>query len=549
MTLRQRCQLICVALLFLAVPSVAVFDPTVPRLVENFDPAEADPFHNLTCLGPLPQWPLPILPDFDPNIFTLQELCAKPQYGGRARGQHLGLFALTTWTSEDRLSFDRSAGALTATALVNPRLQLYCRMRCYAHRGSPDLTLQPDISTNAYTNPWHFMDNPQRTSHYLIKVDVLDDYIVPPTRDFAVKAFHHWTTVLYHGTQVGPSQRSHKTVISVDEGNRVVCTGPLPNWPLPDAWSYQYIRSQQHLCAVELSGGFFGANAGGYCHRNSDGSSEVWFADEMTPRLEWTWDNFRASAAIRNHCYRSCRCADLSEPMNGTVDALWNFLEDADIVEGEDGSVSAQTSSAGSIGPRDIPILEAFYGSSEGSSSGSTSRPAGTCGTDGRQFCPTPWPTALLGDKSQLLAPPRRSRRPAPPSTNGSPPTPGSLPVPQCGAQCLSNRDCRGDGSPTGCRCVAVGMADARAQGLDPVFPQAACLLATLAVAKAKPRIGGRRRGVQPDALASSIACACNQTYVSRACCEKVDGLVWEAPGMKLGRLGRSERESWDDSL
>jgi hypothetical protein len=32
-------------------------------------------------------------------------------------------------------------------------------------------------------------------------------------------------------------------------------------------------------------------------------------------------------------------------------------------------------------------------------------------------------------------------------------------------------------------------------------------------------------------------ACACNATYISHQCCEKPDGVVWEAPEAKLGEL------------
>lgn len=32
-------------------------------------------------------------------------------------------------------------------------------------------------------------------------------------------------------------------------------------------------------------------------------------------------------------------------------------------------------------------------------------------------------------------------------------------------------------------------------------------------------------------------ACPCNQTYVSRACCDSQDGTVWEANELKLGAL------------
>ncbi|KAI9681394.1 MAG: hypothetical protein M1817_002677 [Caeruleum heppii] len=80
--------------------ALAIYDPLEPHLTENFDPAEASPAGVIFCSGPLPPWKLPRFPewDWDPNTFTLQELCAKPQYGGKAPGQHLGAFCMDDHT-------------------------------------------------------------------------------------------------------------------------------------------------------------------------------------------------------------------------------------------------------------------------------------------------------------------------------------------------------------------------------------------------------------------------------------------------------------------
>jgi hypothetical protein len=37
------------------------------------------------------------------------------------------------------------------------------------------------------------------------------------------------------------------------------------------------------------------------------------------------------------------------------------------------------------------------------------------------------------------------------------------------------------------------------------------------------------------------VGCACNSTYISRACCFSQEGLIWEEPEMKIGEVRR-----WD---
>ena len=44
---------------------------------------------------------------------------------------------------------------------------------------------------------------------------------------------------------------------------------------------------------------------------------------------------------------------------------------------------------------------------------------------------------------------------------------------------------------------------------------------------------GGRRRNEHDP-------CPCNSTYVSYGCCDSVDGMVWEAKDLKLGKLKMS---------
>ncbi|KAI9894379.1 MAG: hypothetical protein M1814_003135 [Vezdaea aestivalis] len=90
---------------------------------ENFDPRLADPSGQISCNGPLPDhfdWPKRT--NFDPSEATLQQICAKPQYGGSAQ-YHVGGWCMhlpgerVYSTDQSRVAFDTSYQAQT-----NPQL-------------------------------------------------------------------------------------------------------------------------------------------------------------------------------------------------------------------------------------------------------------------------------------------------------------------------------------------------------------------------------------------------------------------------------------------
>ncbi|KAI9680095.1 MAG: hypothetical protein M1817_005111 [Caeruleum heppii] len=502
-----RSILLSLFVLFELIYAVAVYNPSSPHYTENFDPAEADPLGNITCVGPLPPWPLPVQPTFDPNTFTLQQLCAKPQYGGQARGQHLGAYCLDNDSMLEgslpgSIGFDDSPGAQRSN-------------------------IQPYQFPEAYNSHVERLENV-----YRIKVDVADAYR-------GTDADHRGAgsgvqTHIDYATQVGGDGgfdfEVGLDVLSIDPANRITCSGPIPRFPLLPPYETHHFRSLTQLCAAQLSGGSTAANSGGYCHRNSNGGSDVWFSDEMTPRVEWTWANFLASAATRYHCWQHCRCSSGPRPENRTVAPMWRFLENADLVTRADGTVDIavkKQSGQSGLSPSSTTKINVLP-----ARAGENYRSAGTCGTDGRQFCKVPWPSSLLGPIP--TAPPQA----IPPDSPSAETSSSEVPYPQCGTTCISNQSCRGDGSPKGCRCVAATLDDAKAQGLDPVFPSALCLVTTFvaanAAAKVKPLGGRSAEGLPP------LACACNQTYVSQACCGSPDGMIWEAPAMRLGKLADS---------
>jgi hypothetical protein len=91
----------------------------------------------------------------------------------------------------------------------------------------------------------------------------------------------------------------------------------------------------------------------------------------------------------------------------------------------------------------------------------------------------------------------------------------------QCGATCSSMQEC-GDRGP-GCKCKSNVVPNTRSWtsfcGMDWDSP-----------------LGKREL--------DASACPCNSTYVSKGCCESVDGIVWEAPNLNLGTV--AEDESWE---
>lgn len=62
----------------------------------------------------------------------------------------------------------------------------------------------------------------------------------------------------------------------------------MPGFALPGPWSVEEFANNQELCAVQLSSGKPNANAGGYCYRDETAGKAVAFADDMTPRWDWT---------------------------------------------------------------------------------------------------------------------------------------------------------------------------------------------------------------------------------------------------------------------
>lgn len=242
--------IVCKAL-FLGV--TAVYDPNQPHQTENFDPAEADPSGNITCLGDSYAINLPVIAGFNPNLVTMQQLCAKPQYNGGRPGQHVGGWCAPTISSRGprrRVAFDQSPAALTSTELSNLRVLLGCLLKCFCNSATADLKLQPVNDDEALHD--HYW---QSTSTYEIKADVVDDFDVPRVQHMGSLPGQWVNSVSILGLiQVNGPSSYDVTSVSMDQENRILCRGPLPSFELPAPFQHSY-NNVQELCAVQFFGG------------------------------------------------------------------------------------------------------------------------------------------------------------------------------------------------------------------------------------------------------------------------------------------------------
>ncbi|KAI4180916.1 MAG: hypothetical protein L6R41_006942 [Letrouitia leprolyta] len=109
---------------------------SIPQMTaENFDPAQADPRKNITCVGDSYDLSLPILGEFNPNLLTMQQLCAKPQFGGGLPERHVGGWCNRRVMSLPQLAFDINPAARINSILSNLRVYLACIYRCFCNYG------------------------------------------------------------------------------------------------------------------------------------------------------------------------------------------------------------------------------------------------------------------------------------------------------------------------------------------------------------------------------------------------------------------------------
>ena len=469
--------LACVAAVRIPPPPPVPFTPL--DLIRPQDPylRNTDSIYNITCLG---RSDIPWASRYGNNLRSLQQSCAAARfYGSTAIHLNYGAycergdvaFTLTAWDTRDQINH-----ALTRRLL---RAMLECRTRCFCNHGLPDPNEQPKLvptSRLTFSGPL-----PNEETKDTIPVDTRTPATL--TRPLLM------TRMLFN-------RPNNPLGVGIFRTNMIQCGGPLPQFDLPGPWSVEEFQNNQELCAVQLSGGNSSANAGAYCHRDGNIGKVVTFADDMTPRKDWTWSstaNFLDVASLRFHCWKNCLCAPPSRKpnYNDPLIPMWDFL------------LARLPQSGFSVGSGNRSPLGSSTdarGKSKTSNSGGSQR-ANQCAADPDNpgTCSIPWRTDILG--------------PVPESVMKLPPpvplAPTWNPNQQCGNRCDSNAECGSD-----CLCKVPSTTEARALGLDPVAAVAFCI--TL----------GSVFGRSLDETVEQTECLCNKTYVSNECCYSRDGVV-----------------------
>ncbi|KAL8895582.1 MAG: hypothetical protein Q9192_003547 [Flavoplaca navasiana] len=528
---------------------------------ENFNPALADPRGNITCVGNSYDLELPVIGDFNPNGLTMQQLCAKPQYGGGLPGQHVGGWC-EHWLLEEgpfprpplNMAFDVSPAAIVNPLLANPRVFLACTYRCFCSYVVRPNSAQPRISHVANQYGRTFQAESNQTHEIMEEVDdvfetswvqasrswfnawhrIVDPYFTRPVswpenlprrvqltgllnveppepwRGSSGETQVHAARVAIRNQSSIPTPsipvtsqvafQSFSLDVSHHVTNDIECRGSVPHFPLPGPYDKSAFANLREFCAVQMGGGarskkravtdayhvFRAANAGGYCHTGidpttSDLTRTVWFSDEFTPRLEWTWSgNFLASVAIRTYCWRRCACEYRPTKENLTTSvfglSVWPLLENIYVAEAPDGSMTLHNLIS------QLSLMQILPSQRPATRLGAAAPAAGTCGIDRKQFCEISWPADILGPDIPR-APPNSSQvvKPAAaahPSRNFT----------ECGRYFSRHLDCSkpgtGDASDgNDCFCGIPSQEDGKRLGLDILAPVPVCLvLAHLAI-------------------------------------------------------------------
>ncbi|KAI9890585.1 MAG: hypothetical protein M1814_003783 [Vezdaea aestivalis] len=291
-------------------------------------------------------------------------------------------------------------------------------------------------------------------------------------------------------------------------GRRPFCAGPLPTWDLPLPYSHLHYPDLQALCAVAPLGGSPHGSAGFTCVRRPNSLAEepfelVYF-DEWTPHA-LTNSNWPTGLAVRLYCAAYCACnerqlADRSRQALQNVRVSW--LAGGVWVTLLDGGVQL-------ILPGGAVV--AIVG--EGAVAGPP--PPGL-------IAMRPWWLKNQASVEEI----RESQ---------------SIDSGVCGSSCRSNQDC-GSGATACSRCmVSINKQQpdgSRMRGMD-IFLGAACTIVGLGLREKRLGSGGTRG--KRDLRKTDEVCACNATYVSRACCDSADGMLWEDTRLKLGALTVAE--------
>ena len=250
---------------------------------------------------------------FNPKTKTMQQLCAKPQYGGGNPFEHVGGYCgRSPIESEQHLTgfvqFDVSFGAKVNTYLATPRIIAECSFRCFCSnvtvldetlpeaRQRDNIYIQPKFIAATdrliYDRPFDRLDSTFQT-----RVDVVDNYSIQyplankclyklgPGEssvwvDATIDSFDVEVVAQFEAIDANDvpdligthsyldidGNAEGQSSISLGPHNEIICDGPLPPWNLPAPYTtadfspqvmgHASYRGLNSFCAVYQSGGF-----------------------------------------------------------------------------------------------------------------------------------------------------------------------------------------------------------------------------------------------------------------------------------------------------
>ena len=440
-------------------------DPVLPTAQEL---SVLDPERNITCLGAATDIPW-ILRQQPYDGRSMQELCADPLYGGRNSIPNFRGYC------QDGDVFFGPADLLRDNGrFPHSRSKLECRNRCFCNHNLDDPKQQPkEVATTRRT----FRD--PSDIYLAISVDresFPQDY---GSNDPLLTRIYKYDHGLY-----SPESES----VSILPSNQIQCGGPLPGFPLPSPFNIHDFANNNELCAVQLAGGNPAANAGAYCHRIGYLEKVISFADDMTPRYDWTWSGTMGTdlflvAAVRFHCWKNCICRSrkATKNYNDPLIPMWIYLLEMapqDSMPVGSGSTYPLGSSNDARGrPRtsvpggNVPTA-AFAGNLDNSTHIIPWR-ADILGPVPKHFLSIAVPKPPAGVSPISIVEPKPPAGVSPISII-EPKPPAAVSPPEqksCGNICVGNNDCGTD-----CICRVPSFEETYALGVDPVAPPFLCL-------------------------------------------------------------------------
>jgi hypothetical protein len=248
--------------------------------------------------------------------------------------------------------------------------------------------------------------------------------------------------------------------------------------------------------------------------------SSIWWSDEFTPRLEWTWRaNRNFASSIRAHCFAHCWCRG-QRAQRVNVDPGFIELTEQTSIQKISTGLKTLFKPKGSS-QRSIPTGPQNQGG----------RSHAQCVVNGVDYCADgPWDEDLVGPPPGLDPPMAKPAvRPLPENLPGT-----------CGQTCdgPAADQCSGAATDSDCTCRLLGLPVARLLGFDPVGTAGYCI--EMLVLQALLQSASTSRNLPKRDLVEMEGdwpCLCNTSYVSKGCCGSQDGIIWEDSRLKMGTL------------